>query len=135
MPSYKGELALKQKKYDVAVKIYNGILQKNPKDTDAYYQLAIALTYAGELEKALNSIDKAIELKPADKDFPHLKEQIEARIENAGIEKAQKALNEGISILKLGNAAGALEKFQQAIGLLKEGKQAPGVGADWKSTG
>jgi tetratricopeptide (TPR) repeat protein len=125
VPAYKGELALKQKKFDVAIEIYNGILQKNPKDTDAYYQLAIALTYAGELEKAMNSIDKAIELDPEDKDFPHLKDQIEARIENAAIAKAQKALDEGIGILKLGNAAGALEKFQQALGLLKEYKQAP----------
>ena len=125
VPGYKGELALKQKKYDVAIEIYNGILQKNPKDSGAYYHMAVALTYAGELEKAMNSIDKAIELEPGDKDFASLKQQIAARIENAAIEKAQAALDEGTGLLKLGNAAGALEKFQQAIGLLREGKQAP----------
>ncbi|MBN2318340.1 MAG: tetratricopeptide repeat protein [Acidobacteria bacterium] len=125
VPEYKAELAIKQKKYDVAVEIYTGILQKDPNNPDVHYQMAVALTYAGDLEKAMGEIDKAIELKPDDKDYPNLKSQISARIENAAIAKAQAALDEGTGLLKLGKAAEALEKFRSAISLLKEDKQAP----------
>jgi len=125
VPGYKAELAIKQKKYDVAVEIYRGILQKNPNNTDVYYDIAVALTYAGELDKAMSTIDKAIEIAPDNKDYPNLKKQISARIENQAIAKAQAALDEGTGLLKLGKATDALEKFQTAIGLLKEDKQAP----------
>ncbi|MBN2242356.1 MAG: tetratricopeptide repeat protein [Acidobacteria bacterium] len=125
VPEYKAELALKQKQYDVAVALYSEILEKDPNNPDVHYRMAIALTYAGELEKAMVSVEKAMELKPGEEDYITLERQISARMENAAIEKAQAALNDGTGLLKLGNAAGALEKFEQAIGLLKEDKQAP----------
>jgi tetratricopeptide (TPR) repeat protein len=125
VPNYKAELALKQKQYDVAVALYSEIMQKNPKDPDTHYQLAIALTYAGDLEKAMSEVDRAIEISPGEKKFADLKKQISARIENAAIEKAQAALNDGTGLLKLGKAAEALERFQLAASLLKPDKQAP----------
>lgn len=125
VPGYKAELAIKQKKYDVAVEIYRGMLQKNPNNTDVYYDMAVALTYAGELDKAMSTIDRAIEIAPDNKNYPNLKKQISARMENKAIAKAQAALDEGTGLLKLGKAADALEKFQTAIGMLKEDKQAP----------
>jgi len=125
VPNYKGELALQQKQYDAAIAIFSGILQKDPNNADTLYSLAIALTYAGRLDEAMNTIDKAIAANPGAKDLADLKQQISVRMENAAIAKAQAALNEGTKLLDSGDAAGALDKFQQAIGLLKEDKQAP----------
>ena len=105
--------------------MYSEILQKDPNNSDTMYRLAIALTYAGKLEEAMSTIDRAIELKPGEEDYTKLKRQISARIENTAIVKAQAALDEGTKLLQGGDAAGALEKFQQALGMLKEDKQAP----------
>jgi tetratricopeptide (TPR) repeat protein len=125
VPGYKGELALKQKQYDAAIGIFTGILQKDPNNTDALFRLTVALTYAGRLEEAMSTVEKAIEINPGAKDLTDLRQQISIRMENAAIANAQNALNDGTRLLENGDAAGALEKFQQAIGLLKEDKQAP----------
>jgi tetratricopeptide (TPR) repeat protein len=125
MAGIKGEIALKQKDYDGAVAAFTEHLKNNPNDPGAHYQLALALTYAGQFDEAIGMIDKAIQMKPGEKDFTDLKTQISVRIENIAIEKAQAALNEGNGLLEAGDAAGALKKYQEVINLLSQDKQAP----------
>jgi tetratricopeptide (TPR) repeat protein len=123
MAGIKGEFALKQKNYDEAVVAFAENLKNLPNDPDAHYQLALALTYAGRFDEAIEMIDKAIQINPSEKRYPDLKEQISARITNAAIQKAQSALDEGNKLLESEDASGALGKFQEALSLLKPDKQ------------
>jgi len=123
MAGIKGELALKQKNYDEAVAAFTENLNNLPDDPDAHYQLALALTYAGRFDEAMQMIDKAIQIRPGEKKYPDLKEQISARITNAAIQKAQAALDEGNTLMEGGDASGALAKFQEALNLLEPDKQ------------
>jgi tetratricopeptide (TPR) repeat protein len=125
MPSFRGEFALKQKNYDVAIKEYTAAIKDSPDNPENYSNIAIALTNAGKLEDALAAVDKAIQLKPDEKSYVDLKNKIAARKENAIIEKAQAILIEGNKLLQDGDAAGALKKFEEARAMIKEDRQAP----------
>jgi tetratricopeptide (TPR) repeat protein len=123
MAAFKGRDALEQKNYDEAVAAFTEYLNNFPNDPDAHYQLALALTYAGRFDEAMEIIDKAIQIKPGEKKYPDLKTQISARITNAAIQKAQAALNEGNTLMEGGDASGALVKFQEALNLLEPDRQ------------
>lgn len=123
MAGIKGELALKQKNYDEAVADFTENLNNLPNNPDAHYQLALALTYAGRYDEAMKMIDKAIQIKPGEKTYLDLKEQIAARITNASIQKAQASLDEGNKLMESGDASGALGKFQEALNLLEPDRQ------------
>ena len=125
MPSLKGDHALRQKNYDLAVKEYNEAIKLNPDNPEYYANLAIALTNAGDPDEALKAIDKAVQLKPAEKAYTDLKSKISARKENLTIEKAQAIMTEGNKLLESGNAAEALKKFEEAKGMIPDDRTAP----------
>ena len=125
MPTYMGENALRQKNWDLAIKIFTGAIKDDPGNPDNYSNMAIALTNTGKLDEALASVDKAIELKPGEKTYTDLKAKIAARKETVTLEKAQAIMNEGNKLLQDGDAAGALKKYEEAKGMIKEDRQAP----------
>jgi tetratricopeptide (TPR) repeat protein len=125
MPTYKGEAALKQKNWDLAIKIFAEAIKDDPNNPDNYSDMAIALTSAGKLDEAMAMVDKAVALKPAEKSYVDLKGKIAARKENANFEKAKALMAEGNQLLMDGDAAGALKKYEAAKGLIKEDVQAP----------
>ena len=125
MPTYRGEYALRQKNWDLAIKVFTDAIKDSPDNPDNYSNMAIALTNTGKLDEALAAVDKAIQLKPDEKSYVDLKNKIAARKENATIEKAQAIMIEGNKLLQDGDAAGALKKFEEAKSMIKEDRQAP----------
>lgn len=125
MPTYRGEQALRQKKYDEAIKIFGEAIKASPEVPDNHFNLAIALTNTGKVDEALVSIDKAIQLKPGDNSYAEMKKKIVARKEQLTLEKAQALMNEGNKLLQDGDAAGALKKYEESKSMIKEERQAP----------
>lgn len=60
--SLMGRIYLAKGENDNANAVYTRILEKNPKDTDAYNGLALCALAQGDPEKALNSITQGLEL-------------------------------------------------------------------------
>jgi superkiller protein 3 len=125
MPNFRGEHALRQKNWDLAVKEYTEAIKDDPSNAESYKNMAIALTNAGKLDEAAAAADKAVALKPAEKSYSDLKSKIAARMENRILEKAQALMNEGNKLLQDGDAEGALKKYEEAKGMIKEDRQAP----------
>ncbi len=125
MAFYKGEHALRQKNWDLAVRNYTDAAKDDPENPEIYSNMAIALTNAGKLDEAISAVDKAVALKPGEKSYTELKGKIAARKENAMLEKAQTLMNEGNKLLQEGSSAEALKKYEEARSLIKEGSQAP----------
>jgi tetratricopeptide (TPR) repeat protein len=125
MPTYKGEYFLRQKNWDMAIKVFTEGIKDSPDNPDNYSNMAIALANTGKLDEALASLDKAIQLKPDEKVYVDLKNKIAVKKENAMIEKAQAIMLEGNKLLQDGDAAGALKKFEEAKSMIKEDRQAP----------
>jgi tetratricopeptide (TPR) repeat protein len=125
MPTYKGENALRQKNWDLAIRVFTDAIKDDPNNTDNYTNMAIALTNTGKLDEAIGMVDKAIALKPDEKSYVDLKSKIVTRRENAALEKAQALMLEGNKMLQDGDAAGALKKYEEAKSMIKEDRQAP----------
>ncbi len=122
IPAIKGDAALRQKKYDEAIVGFSEAIKSEPNNPDFYANLAIALTYSKRLDEAVAAINKADQLKPGA--FADLKKNIEARKENEKINQARGILEEGNRLLKEGNAAGALKKYEEAKGMVSQERQA-----------
>ncbi|HTY64048.1 MAG TPA: tetratricopeptide repeat protein [Acidobacteriota bacterium] len=125
MPTYRGEQALRQKNWDLAIKIFTDAMKDDPNNPDLYYNMAIARTYTNKFDEATAMVDKAIQLKPGEKSFTELKSKIAARKESAALENAQALMLEGDKMLDGGDAAGALKKYEEANSMIKEDRQAP----------
>jgi len=72
-PTYlynKGQTLLDIKQYEESITFLNDYVKKVPK-TNAYAHYYIGLAYIGlnEYEKALKSIDEALEIQPGNKEF------------------------------------------------------------------
>jgi tetratricopeptide (TPR) repeat protein len=124
LPAAKGENALKQKNYELAVKSFTEAVQANPNDPDLHVNLAIALANSLKYDEALAEIDKGIQLKPNDT-YEKYKKTIAAKRENAQIDRAQTLLNDGIKLLQDGDAAAALKKFEEAKNMIPAASQSP----------
>ncbi len=125
MPAIRGENALQQKNFDLAIKEFSDAIKGDPNNPDYYASLAIALTNAKKFDEAITAVDKAIQLKPAEKGYATLKSNISARKENAEIQKAQAIMDEGKKLLQDGDAAGALKKFEESKNMVPQDKQSP----------
>jgi len=64
----KGEAALYESKYGEAVNYFNQSLKTDPFNAKAYRGLSEAYRGQGKMEDALNSLSRALELKPGDRD-------------------------------------------------------------------
>ncbi|MEJ2109810.1 MAG: tetratricopeptide repeat protein [Acidobacteriota bacterium] len=128
MTLIQGQLALQEKDYDKAAAAFAQAAEDIPNDPDIRYELALALTYAGKLDQAKQEIDKSIQMKPEEKKYTDLQHQISLRIENEVIREAQALLNDGKELFEAGSVEEALVKYNKALGLLAEDKQAPVLG-------
>jgi tetratricopeptide (TPR) repeat protein len=125
IPVIKGDAAFKQQKFDEAIAIFSEGIKNFPNRPELYAYLARALTQAKRNDEALTAINKAIELKPEEKTYANLKDTIVLRQKSAVIDKAQSIMDEGIKLLEAGDAAGALNKFQEAKGMIPPDRQSP----------
>uniref|UniRef100_A0A7C5ENJ1 Tetratricopeptide repeat protein n=1 Tax=Desulfobacca acetoxidans TaxID=60893 RepID=A0A7C5ENJ1_9BACT len=101
-PDY--QQALKQYqagKYDQAVKAFRQAQKKHPASAELHYQLGLAQAASGDLEQAKASFQEALRLKP---------DYAAARL---GLGKLFG--QEGVSLLKQGNSAGAEGPLREAI--------------------
>ncbi len=115
--------ALSERKFDVAVQKYNEALKIQSNDPDLYYNLALAQANAHKFDDAMQSIDKAIQLKPAENAYADLKKKIGDFKENEILSKAQGMLNEGDKLFQAKDYSGALAKYQEALKLVPGNKQ------------
>jgi tetratricopeptide (TPR) repeat protein len=65
----RGFVALELKKYEVAMMDFVDVVANDPKNADAWYDLAVARMNKGDNAKALADFDRAIELVPSRYDF------------------------------------------------------------------
>jgi tetratricopeptide (TPR) repeat protein len=125
IPALKAEAAFKQQKFDEAAANYSEAIKNIPDRPDLYANLARALTQAKRNDEALTAVNKAIALKPEEKSYASLKDNIILRQKSAAIEKAQAVMEDGKKLLESGDAAGALKRFQEANGLIPQESQSP----------
>ena len=59
-----GDIYLKLKKYDEAVKYYKEVLKKQPRNAVAYANLAAAYAGAGKWSEELDNLKKAVSISP-----------------------------------------------------------------------
>ncbi len=120
----RGQLALQEKQYDKAIDAFSEASKSDPDNPEAHYQLALALTHAERFDEATAEIQKSIDLQPGEKKYTDIREQIEARIDNLAIQKAQESFDAGNELAKAGNAAEALARYREALTQLPEDQHA-----------
>jgi tetratricopeptide (TPR) repeat protein len=125
LPSIKGENALKQQKFDVAISEFTAAIKNEPDNPENHANLAIALTNAKRFDEALQTIETAIKMRPGEKPYADLKNQIRIRKESMELDKAQAVMNDGNKLLQDGDAAGALKKYEEAVKMVAQDKQSP----------
>ena len=69
--------ALTSKNFDGAIQKYQEIAALAPEEPSVYYNMALAYGHKGEFEKAIETIDKAIQLSPDDLEFKQRKLQLQ----------------------------------------------------------
>jgi tetratricopeptide (TPR) repeat protein len=124
LPAAKASYALSQKNYELASKLFSDAIKDNPNDSDLHANLAIALAYSQKYDEAMAAINKAIQLKPGET-YEKYKSTIATRKEDAEIKKANEIMREGNQLLKDGDAAAALKKFDQAKSMVPAASQSP----------
>jgi tetratricopeptide (TPR) repeat protein len=68
---------LAKQNFDGAIAKYDEISKLNPSEPTVYYNMALAYGHKGDYDKAIKSLDKAIELKPDDMEFRQRKTQLQ----------------------------------------------------------
>jgi tetratricopeptide (TPR) repeat protein len=125
IPAFKGDDAARKKDYNRAIVEYSEAIKNSPDNPEYQASMAIALANANRYDEAVAAIDKAIQLRPDDKTYADNKARIVAKKESATLAKAQSIMEEGMKLLKSGEAAEAIKKFEEAKGMIPEAKQAP----------
>ena len=125
MPAIKGESFLKQKKYDEAVASFSEAVKSDPSNPQFYANLAIALTNAKKFNEAIPMVEKAIQLKPDEKAYDSLKNDIVVRKESAALIQAQNVMDEGNKLLQGEDAEGAIKKYEEAMKMIAPANQSP----------
>jgi tetratricopeptide (TPR) repeat protein len=125
IPAVKAENALRKQQYDVAAAEFNNAIKGDPNNPELHANLAIALTNAKKFDEALQALDKAIQLKPGEKSYTDLKDQIVARKENAQLVQAQSLMDDGNKLLQDGDFAAAIKKFEESRAMVAEANQSP----------
>jgi len=128
LPSMKirseGNKLLSERKFDLATQKYVEALKTQTNDPDLYYNLSVAQANGRHFDEAMQSIDKAIQLKSTENAYADLKKKIEAFKENEILNKAQGLLDEGNNLAQTKDYAGALPKYEEALKMVPANKQA-----------
>ncbi len=115
---------LAEKRFEEAIAKYNESLKSFPDDPDTYYNIALAQANAKRYDEAAGSIDKAIELKPTERAYTDLKQQIADYKENELLMQARTILEAGEKLHKEGNIQGALQKYEEAMPMVPDRSKA-----------
>lgn len=126
IPVMRAQEAVKEKKFDEAIELFDEAIAANPQAPALYTEKAIVLAQAGKLEEADATINKALEMNPGDERAQQVKKAVTSRTENAAREKENETLQQANVIIAEGNklldsdASAALKKFQEANTLTGE---------------
>ncbi|HYK89043.1 MAG TPA: tetratricopeptide repeat protein [Acidobacteriota bacterium] len=112
--------ALTEQKFDLAAQKYSEALKLQNNDPDLYYNLSLALARARKFDDALQSIDKAVQLKPGEPAYADLRKKIVEFKESEILNKAQEILTEGDKLFQAKDYANALTKYQEALKMVPE---------------
>jgi tetratricopeptide (TPR) repeat protein len=127
VPSYKlrgeADKDASDGKYEEAIAKYNEALKVDQNDPDLFYNLSLAQGKSGLFDDALQSAEKAIQLKPGEPQYQDLKKRIVDLKQNAVLLKAKSILEEGDKLYKGGDFAGAAKKYEEARTMIPENKQ------------
>ncbi len=120
-----GDKASAAKNYDEAIAKYTEALKYEQNDPDLYYNLGLAQANGHHYEEALQSADKAIQMKPGEAAYRELKKKIAEFQQNAILIKAKGILEEGDKLYQAGDYAGAIKKYDEALPSVPEKSQGP----------
>ncbi len=127
LPGFKlrseGEKFSQERKFDEAIGKYQEALKMEPNDADLYYNISLAHANAKRYDEAMKSADKAVELKPAEKDYQDLKKKIKEIQDNEVLLKAKAMLEEGDKMYQAEDFNGALKKYEEALPLVPKKNQ------------
>ncbi len=111
-----GQLALRQGRYVEAEGFFNEALAKDPGRTDALVGLGIAQYKGGQVDQAIESLEKAVPIRPNE---PSVRLYLAlAYLKREDTEKAEEQLT-ALRSLKIDSRVG--DQVQQALDLLKQG--------------
>ncbi len=110
-------------KYEEAIAKYKEALALDASDPDLFYNLSLAQGKSGQFDDALQSTEKAIQLKPGEPQYQDLKKKIAELKQNAVLMKAKSILEEGDKLYKNSDFSGALKKYEEARTMIPENKQ------------
>jgi len=127
LPSFKlrseGEKLAQERKFDEAIAKYKEVLEKEPDDADILYNISLAHANAKRYEEAMKAAEKAIQLKPQEKDYQELKKKIADIQANEVILKAKGILEAGDKLYQTEDFTGALKKYEEALPMIPEKNQ------------
>jgi len=110
--AYQSAVKLQQdKQFDQAIPLYQKAMQLQPKESGYPYALATLFFAKGDLEQALQWIDKALTLDATNKDYVKYKAYL-------GEQKAEKLVLTAVDKQKAEDFAGAVQLYQQALQLV-----------------
>jgi tetratricopeptide (TPR) repeat protein len=110
-------------KYEDAIVKYKQALDIDAADPDLLYNMGLAQGKSGHYDEALQSAEKAIQLKPAEPQYQDLKKRILDLKQNEVLLKAKSILEEGDKLYKSADYAGAVKKYEEALPMIPENKQ------------
>jgi tetratricopeptide (TPR) repeat protein len=120
------DAAFNSQNYEEAIGKIEEVLKRQPDNSDAVYQLALAQAHAGRTDDALVSIDKALQMNPGDRQAQELREIIIQRQEVAEALRVQKIIEEGQELAAQGKHDEAIQKYDEARAAAKP-EQLPGL--------
>lgn len=111
-----GQIALRQGRYVEAEGFFNEALAKDPGRTDALVGLGIAQYKAGQIDQAIESLEKAVQIRPNE---PSVRLYLAlAYLKREDTEKAEEQL---AALRSLRIDSRVADQVQQALALLKQG--------------
>jgi len=118
--SSEGYTALQNKDFETAVAKFQELVALRSDNSAFLFNLATAQGGADLYDEALESIDKALQLQPTDKEYINFREGL---IENRQKAVLDRALAEGDKHFKEGNYTAALKEYRVGLPLVPENVQ------------
>jgi len=116
-PVYEGQIALRQGRYVEAEGFFNEALAKDPGRTDALIGLGISQYKAGQIDTAIDTLERAVQIRPND---PSVRLYLAlGYLKRDETEKAEVQLT-ALRSLRIDPRVG--QQVQQSLDLLKEGE-------------
>lgn len=115
--------AMRQQDFATAAAKHRELIKMEPNNPDHYYSLAVALGNDRKYDEAIQAIDRALAMKPDDKDYADIKSRLLNNKEAARLEAAKKIVHDADDLYNNGQYAEALRKYEEARPMLPESVQ------------